>query len=471
MTVRAWKVRTWPSGSRYSTPSARPSRSVSTRSTRQWVRRSRRPLARAWGTDVSPGFHRSSWKEPKPALHGRYRVAGSPLYGTLFTHTGVGYGCSPEVAGRAAEQLALAGGPQRRHRVVGVARNERVGVPVAGHSGDPLGQVVVGLEVGVAQRPVDDRAVLRQHIKAPVRGDVAAEGELVGMHASQGAAPVHDRAADPVHHPTEAEGDGAGGLAVVAPPAGGLGQELRPHVAPAVVGGAELVRTVVVAMPPTAGLEPDHAHARVREQGGDETADGPHPDDDHVGRSGWFRSGALRVVPGDRRAAAPRLLRRAGSPPRPGNGSRRSWWPDSRRPARPPSARATPRGGPGTATRPCPGFRRAPGPRTAPPAGVPAGCGRTRAGRGPGTGELAGLEAGDDQVLLSGRAVGEAGSAAFAGHPVERVESELVGLAQVPVVPGERAVEVADGADADRARPWTPAGNMRSKTAARQRAR
>ena len=88
--MRARCTRSSPAGSRYSTPSAWPSTSTSTRTTLQCVRRSRLPEASASGTDVKRGFQRSLANGPKPPLHGWYAVAGWPLYGREFMQIGVG---------------------------------------------------------------------------------------------------------------------------------------------------------------------------------------------------------------------------------------------------------------------------------------------------------------------------------------------------------------------------------------------
>src|ERR687885_2484607 len=76
MTTRASCTRRTPLGSTYSTPPACPSPAVSTRITLQPVRRSRFPVASAWGTEESAGCHLSTVKEPKPLLQAVYVVAG-----------------------------------------------------------------------------------------------------------------------------------------------------------------------------------------------------------------------------------------------------------------------------------------------------------------------------------------------------------------------------------------------------------
>src|SRR5919198_6189566 len=95
MTTRASWTRRSPFGSTYSTPPACPSPAVSTRITLQPVRRSRFPVASAWGTEESAGCHLSSVKEPKPLLQAVYVVAGRPSYGTLFMPAGGASGGRP----------------------------------------------------------------------------------------------------------------------------------------------------------------------------------------------------------------------------------------------------------------------------------------------------------------------------------------------------------------------------------------
>src|SRR2546425_3459002 len=117
MTVRArWKYDE-PPGATYSTPSARPLESVDTRTTRQPVRSSKLPVANASGIEDSPGCHLSSVNEPKPLLHEVYVVAGRPPYGTLFTPTGTGCGCSPIAA-----VACLKASPSRNGRSAGIGR-------------------------------------------------------------------------------------------------------------------------------------------------------------------------------------------------------------------------------------------------------------------------------------------------------------------------------------------------------------
>src|SRR5919109_4843123 len=92
MTIRASWTRRSPFGSTYSTPPACPSPPVSTRITLQPVRRSRFPVASAWGTEESAGCHLSSVKEPNPLLQAVYVVAGGPSYGTPVIPAGGGRG-------------------------------------------------------------------------------------------------------------------------------------------------------------------------------------------------------------------------------------------------------------------------------------------------------------------------------------------------------------------------------------------
>src|SRR5215212_10255524 len=65
-----------PLASTYSTPRACPSPSVRTLMTRQWVLRSRLPVASASGTDVMPACQRSLLMGPKPRLRALYFVSG-----------------------------------------------------------------------------------------------------------------------------------------------------------------------------------------------------------------------------------------------------------------------------------------------------------------------------------------------------------------------------------------------------------
>src|SRR3712207_7870315 len=93
MTVRASCTCPLPLASTYSTPLVCPSSSVRRRTALQWVRRSKLPVARASGTEVRAGYHRSSLKGPKPAIQEEYGVAGRDRKSTRLnsSHANISY--------------------------------------------------------------------------------------------------------------------------------------------------------------------------------------------------------------------------------------------------------------------------------------------------------------------------------------------------------------------------------------------
>jgi hypothetical protein len=91
--------------------------------------------------------------------------------------------------------------------------------------------------------------------------------------------------ADAVHHASEREVRLPRRFPLAAPPTRRLGEELRSHLAPRIVGGAQLIGDEIQLRTVRSGLEACHIQARAGEKGSDQGSHGAHANQYDVD---WF---------------------------------------------------------------------------------------------------------------------------------------------------------------------------------------
>jgi hypothetical protein len=195
-----------------------------------------------------------------------------------------------ELAGRGVEQDLGLVRKQRWQRKLAAARRlehvaavDLLALQVAGLAGDPelvFGAIVVGLEIGVAQRPIRQRGILRDRRGAIALDRLRAGAEVVLVHAPRHRAVVHRAAARLVA--VILHRDRRRACIAVRPPGDGLALDVRPQILALEVAQL-VVRVEVLRREARAALEPDHLHASLAELGRENAARRAHADDDDIG--------------------------------------------------------------------------------------------------------------------------------------------------------------------------------------------
>src|SRR5215207_10081052 len=114
--------------------------------------------------------------------------------------------------------------------------------------------------------------------------------------APESPAPVDHGPADAVHHAPEREVRLPRWLPLPATPTRRLGEELRSHRAPGVVGRAQLIGDEVPPRTVRSGLEAGHLEARAGENGSDQGSHGAHANQYNVDWFRWWFSTLLEPV-------------------------------------------------------------------------------------------------------------------------------------------------------------------------------
>ena len=185
---------------------------------------------------------------------------------------------------------------QRRQRIFALARRfERIAagnflaLQVAGLAGDAelvFGAVVERLEVGIAERPIGERGILRDDGRPVALDGLRAGAEIVLVQAPRERAVVHGAAARLVA--VVLVRGRVGARSCIGPPGDGRALDVGAQVLALEV--AQLVELEVRGLEARAALEPDHLHAGLAELGRQHAAGGAHADDDHIslfGRHGF----------------------------------------------------------------------------------------------------------------------------------------------------------------------------------------
>ena len=225
MTVSASCVCGRPNASTYSTPRARPSPSVRTRVTRQCVRRSKLPGGQRFPHARQPRMPFVAGPGAKAIVPGGVGHLGVAVVRSSSHADRRRMRMEPQALRRRDEHLTHPKWTCRREWVRRIMRQKRV-VFVAADAGDPFDLVEIRSQLVVGDRPVDDRAPVRDCRRPPALQRVRPQPEVVGGEPAQPAAIVDDRSADAVHHPAQREGELPRWLRFVPPPARRLALEL-----------------------------------------------------------------------------------------------------------------------------------------------------------------------------------------------------------------------------------------------------
>jgi len=179
---------------------------------------------------------------------------------------------------------------ERRQRIFATARRledvaavDLLALQIAGLAGDAelvLGAVVERLEVGIAQRPIRDRGILRDRLGAVALNRVRARAEVVLVHAPGHGAVMDGAAAGLIavilHRERRSAGIGVG------PPGDGLAFDVGSQILALEIAQL-VVRLEVLRGETRAALEPDHLHAGLAELGGEDAARSANADDHNIG--------------------------------------------------------------------------------------------------------------------------------------------------------------------------------------------